>query len=961
MGSFRLAPTSPCLNGGTNRAWMAGASDLEGRPRILGVNADMGAYESEAALLVVTFPPDATVSCEADRSPAGTGVPVVDTDCGFATDVRFEDEETPGACPQALVIARTWTATNACGGEATGVQTIVVEDGTSPVLGTVPADATVACDAVPEPAVVTVSDNCDPEPALAFEEVATEGACPGSYTLTRTWTAADACGNPTAATQQIVVVDGEAPVIDGVPGDATVACDAVPEPAAPSASDACDPEPSLVFDEARTDGDCLGNYTLTRTWTSTDHCGNTAVAVQALTVRDTDAPALIGMPEDATVGCHDVPAPGAPAAVDNCDPAPSLGYDEAREDGPCADSYTLVRTWTTADVCGNATAATQRVAVVDNVAPVLAGVPPDATVECDSVPAPSAPTAADNCDPAPAVALAESRTDGPCSDTYTLTRTWTATDRCGNAAQGVQTLSVVDTRAPAFEGLAGDVEAACDAVPAAPDVTARDCGAGVDVQFAEERKDGACPDAYTLVRRWTAADDCGHSASVTQVVTVADTVAPVLQDVPPSVTVECDSVPAAASPTVADNCDPAPSLALVEVREDGPCAGFYTLARTWTATDRCGNSAEAVQAISVVDTQPPVLEGVEPGSAVECDAVPPPAAVTATDCGAPEDVEFSEVREDGACADSYALVRTWTATDACGQMSEAAQRIDVFDSIAPVLQDLPADETVECDAVPAAPSPAVADNCDPAPALELVETREDGPCAGAYTLARTWRVTDRCGNASEAVQTIVVVDTTPPALVGVPADETVEAGAIPPPADVTATDLCEGSLPVTLDETSEPGECPVEQILLRTWRAVDGCGNEFSQTQTIVAISVDGDGDGLSDCTEAALGTNPLDADTDDDGMGDGDEVRAGTDPLNPASFLGLVQARAAPGGAGFVVRWSSADGRTYRIERLGDLVSQSPVTVVGGLPAFPPLNTYTDTTAVGVGPWFYYIELEEP
>ncbi len=42
----------------------------------------------------------------------------------------------------------------------------------------------------------------------------------------------------------------------------------------------------------------------------------------------------------------------------------------------------------------------------------------------------------------------------------------------------------------------------------------------------------------------------------------------------------------------------------------------------------------------------------------------------------------------------------------------------------------------------------------------------------------------------------------------------------------------------------------------------------------------DSDGDGLSDCREEELGTDPDDADTDGDGLSDGEEVQRGTDPL---------------------------------------------------------------------------------
>ncbi|MCO5062723.1 MAG: hypothetical protein M9963_12150 [Kiritimatiellae bacterium] len=43
--NFHLQATSPCINAGTNQAWMIGAVDLDGRPRIFGGTVDMGAYE----------------------------------------------------------------------------------------------------------------------------------------------------------------------------------------------------------------------------------------------------------------------------------------------------------------------------------------------------------------------------------------------------------------------------------------------------------------------------------------------------------------------------------------------------------------------------------------------------------------------------------------------------------------------------------------------------------------------------------------------------------------------------------------------------------------------------------------------------------------------------------------------------------------------------------------------------
>jgi len=44
-GNYRLQAGSPCINAGTNQAWMTGAKDLAGHNRITGGTVDMGAYE----------------------------------------------------------------------------------------------------------------------------------------------------------------------------------------------------------------------------------------------------------------------------------------------------------------------------------------------------------------------------------------------------------------------------------------------------------------------------------------------------------------------------------------------------------------------------------------------------------------------------------------------------------------------------------------------------------------------------------------------------------------------------------------------------------------------------------------------------------------------------------------------------------------------------------------------------
>ena len=207
------------------------------------------------------------------------------------------------ACPQAYTLLRTWTARDACGNQSSRTQTLTVVDTTPPVLSASPADATVSCDAVPAPATLTATDKCDPSPTVAFAETRTNGACPQTYTLLRTWTARDACGNQSNRSQTLTVVDTTPPVLSASPADATVSCDAVPAPATLTATDTCDPSPTVAFAETRTSGACPQSYTLLRTWTARDACGNQSNRSQTLTVIDAIPPLLSAAPADATVSC----------------------------------------------------------------------------------------------------------------------------------------------------------------------------------------------------------------------------------------------------------------------------------------------------------------------------------------------------------------------------------------------------------------------------------------------------------------------------------------------------------------------------------------------------------------------------------------------------------------------------------------------------------------------------------
>src|SRR5690606_15376189 len=100
-----------------------------------------------------------------------------------------------------------------------------------------------------------------------------------------------------------------------------------------------------------------------------------------------------------------------------------------------------------------------------------------------------------------------------------FTRTYTATDGCGNTAQASANVTFNDTQAPEVISSPDDVTVDCNSIPAVEEANIEytdDCGA-VTVSFNEMivETPGTCAGSYTIVREWTLTDDCGNNTVVT--------------------------------------------------------------------------------------------------------------------------------------------------------------------------------------------------------------------------------------------------------------------------------------------------------------------------------------------------------------------------------------------------------------------------------------------------------------
>ena len=97
---------------------------------------------------------------------------------------------------------------------------------------------------------------------------------------------------------------------------------------------------------------------------------------------------------------------------------------------------------------------------------------------------------------------------------------------------------------------------------------------------------------------------------------------------------QCDAVPAPVVLTASDNCDTNVSVIYTQniVGQDDACPAEYTISRNWSVTDCAGNNTAHTQIITVEDTTNPVLIGTLPTNATaQCDAVPAPVVLTASD------------------------------------------------------------------------------------------------------------------------------------------------------------------------------------------------------------------------------------------------------------------------------------------------------------------------------------------
>lgn len=513
-------------------------------------------------------------------------------------------------------------------------------------------------------------------------------------------------------------------------------------------------------------GDCP--TILSRVWTAADTCGGTAVATQRVTMVDVTPPVLLNVPPDATVAC------GVAQALTN-HPVIARDNRNGQEvavpvtlkiEGTVACTSDVLRIWSATDLCGNTATATQRVRIQFASPPVLTGVPADLVVTNGPVPEPPVVTAQEFCG-------AETN-DGQLILHYTFTTNThpNVLDESGSGNTGLATNATWVTNGYNSPGMSfgGNGQVTCGQLPAVNGAPALSFGAWINpvetqTYYGVMGKTVAGSESFglsiTKAGRWIGVDIRQTNRMIT--VLVSNVVnfgqwqhvmatydgrqcsvyhngllvgqSAVYEFSP----VKSNSVVAAIGDYAANRgwkyhgriddvriyrralssvevsilagvtaTGVVPSLAVSLVQsETGTCPRVIT--RAWSAVDGCGQTTQAVQTITVVDTLPPVLAGVPSGLDLPCGAgLPSAPVVTALDGGVTVNVTFAE---SGTSSCPAEIVRTWSASDACGNSVTATQIIRIAAPVPLSLADVPGDFTVTSDAIPGPAPVTVSGGC----------------------------------------------------------------------------------------------------------------------------------------------------------------------------------------------------------------------------------------------------------
>lgn len=736
--------------------------------------------------ITIDYPENITVECGIDLTPSEDnptiGFPIVSTTCtNGLSDITFSDNiDQLTECGRTGILLRFWSVSDNCGGFMTLLQRIRLIDNMPPAINCIP-DIIIDCDASLNPAE---------NPDLGFPEITDcsegedltinyvdvnegDGFCDNLPEIVRrTWTVTDACGNVSTCEQTIRVGKDPLFVFCEI-GDLTHECNGLDGSRFAAESwdlsntnqlrnctqADCGPVEIISdFDYGRIAGACGITGSFEVNYLIKDQCGNSKFKTVSFTLRDTAPPESFCNPVDFGVSCEGDETAASRVVgwhtdnitlletclFDNCGDVTVTSdfnadnFDISELNFDCNDDTGFAVNYILTDQCGNTTTKAAFLKVVDNTPPTFENIPRDTSIGASDNLAIGQPIVIDNCSNNVTTEFMEARIDNDNDDGYQIIRTWTATDDCGNINTATQRVMVLDPilslACSSAEVKLEDNKIIISNLLAPNEIVKvfatdnrivyncfRNCGEvqttralapdtyKINIEFYTDKWQLICSSEATLTVEGMDGETGGEdnenndngdnnmgegeeNNDPCSTASDCEQESPVLTNLPADLTVEATAIPVTTTPIASDNCDTDVAIQFEEVRTDNEADNNYVLTRTWTATDDCGNTVMGQQVILVLneneitdpctasdcETVPPIIANVPADETVNFDAVPAPAQPVVTDnCDTEIDVSITETVSESVDTRNYVLTRTWTAMDDCGNTAITSQIIRV--------------------------------------------------------------------------------------------------------------------------------------------------------------------------------------------------------------------------------------------------------------------------------------------
>lgn len=752
----------------------------------------------------------------------------------------------------------TYQVLDGSGNTATCSFNVTVSDNEAPAI-TCPANVQTnvgpnSCQAFVTYSAPTITDNC----ATGLSPVLVSGISSGSVfplgTTNVVYQANDGFGNSASCTFTVTVVDNISPIMFGCPIDLTVnvrpgTCGRVVLFAHPTATDNCIGSLTPQLTSGLASGSTFPTGVTTVTFKATDAAANVAMCSFNVTVVDNEDPVIVcpaNITQNALTGtCGADVTYHLPTVSDNC----NYGLDSTLLTGFYPDANfpvgTTVVTWEANDAALNTSTCSFTVTVVDDEDPVLT-CPADLVVstdpgQCGAVVTYSLPTVVDNCSAGIVPYVIIGSVSG---STFTLgdnTITYKGEDASGNTNTCTFTITVEDNENPVLT-CPNDTLINCDVtvVYDLPAVSDNCTNSFIPVQTSPA-SGYIFPLGPTTVT-FSGADASGNTHTCSFVVTIIDTVAPVIT-CPVNQREAFNALCQMAAPDYTalgssiDQCDGAPIITQLPV-PGATITGTATI--TLIATDVSGNTSTCT--FDVIDDTPPVVTcpgNQTVGSDINCQFILldyTTLVTTSDNCGA------SGLTQMPAAAtlvsgNTNVIV---TATDDFGNTSTCNFDVILEDNIAPSITCIGNQVglfNTNCEyQVPNYTGQAFADdNCDPIPVISQF------PAAGQMVQGDTLitlTATDANGNATSCSFSLLPSDNISP-VITCPGSQQAQfnASCSFEMADYTAsgtvTDNCSSAMNITVTQTPVAGTSHIANTIV-TLTAKDEAGNSHNCVFVVV-------------------------------------------------------------------------------------------------------------------------------